>query len=213
MEARTVVFAEFDCTRFVREKNMAQDNYDKKYTDPDLRREVKEEIRQSDKGGKPGQWSARKSQHLVQEYEKRGGGYKQDKLDKAAKSLEKWSEQDWQTEGGKAEARQDNVTERYLPKEAWDKLSKAEKQEAERTKEEASKQGKQHVEWTLAIQRVMHEIEHKSDDEKPKSNQKHKSNRELSKKELYEQAQDLNIAGRSKMSQDELIEAVRKAKS
>jgi len=33
---------------------------DKKYTDPKLREEVKEEIQQGDKGGAPGQWSARK---------------------------------------------------------------------------------------------------------------------------------------------------------
>jgi hypothetical protein len=31
-----------------------------KYTDPKLRDEVKEDIKQSDKGGAPGQWSARK---------------------------------------------------------------------------------------------------------------------------------------------------------
>ena len=31
-----------------------------KYSDPKLREEVKEEIKQSDKGGAPGQWSARK---------------------------------------------------------------------------------------------------------------------------------------------------------
>jgi hypothetical protein len=31
-----------------------------KYTDPNLRDEIKEEIHNSDKGGKPGQWSARK---------------------------------------------------------------------------------------------------------------------------------------------------------
>lgn len=190
---------------------MAQDNYDKKYTDPDLRREVKEEIKQSDKGGKPGQWSARKSQFLVQEYEKRGGGYKQDKQDKAAKSLEEWSEQDWQTEAGKAQARQVQVTERYLPKEAWDKLTKTERQEAERTKAKASKQGKQHVEWTPAIKRVMHEVEHKSN-QKPKANQKHESNHEPSKQELYEQAQDLNISGRSEMSRDKLTKAIREAK-
>jgi hypothetical protein len=30
------------------------------YTDPDLRQEVKEEVQAGDKGGKPGQWSARK---------------------------------------------------------------------------------------------------------------------------------------------------------
>lgn len=31
-----------------------------KYTDPELRDEVKEEIHKGDKGGAPGQWSARK---------------------------------------------------------------------------------------------------------------------------------------------------------
>jgi hypothetical protein len=31
-----------------------------KYTDPDLRDEIKEEVHASDKGGRPGQWSARK---------------------------------------------------------------------------------------------------------------------------------------------------------
>ena len=31
-----------------------------KYTDPKLRDEVKEEVQQGDKGGAPGQWSARK---------------------------------------------------------------------------------------------------------------------------------------------------------
>lgn len=31
-----------------------------KYSDPKLRDEVKEELKQSDKGGEPGQWSARK---------------------------------------------------------------------------------------------------------------------------------------------------------
>lgn len=36
-----------------------------KYTDPELRDEVKEEIHQSDKGGAPGQWSARKVRDIV----------------------------------------------------------------------------------------------------------------------------------------------------
>lgn len=36
-----------------------------KYTDPELRDEVKEEIHQSDKGGAPGQWSARKVSAIV----------------------------------------------------------------------------------------------------------------------------------------------------
>ena len=42
---------------------------EEKYTDPELRERLKEEIMQSDKGGEPGHWSARKSQLLVREYE------------------------------------------------------------------------------------------------------------------------------------------------
>jgi hypothetical protein len=45
-----------------------------KYTDPELRDEVKEEIHEGDKGGAPGQWSARKAQMMASEYKKRGGG-------------------------------------------------------------------------------------------------------------------------------------------
>jgi hypothetical protein len=37
-----------------------------KYTDPELRQEVKEEIQAGDKGGAPGQWSARKVYHHIQ---------------------------------------------------------------------------------------------------------------------------------------------------
>jgi 23S rRNA C2498 (ribose-2'-O)-methylase RlmM len=37
-----------------------------KYTDPELRQEVKEEIQAGDKGGAPGQWSARKvNNHII----------------------------------------------------------------------------------------------------------------------------------------------------
>jgi hypothetical protein len=39
-----------------------------KYTDPKLRDEVKEEIHNGDKGGAPGQWSARKAQMMAAEY-------------------------------------------------------------------------------------------------------------------------------------------------
>ena len=45
-----------------------------KYTDPDLRDQVKEDVQQGDKGGAPGQWSARKAQMMASEYKKRGGG-------------------------------------------------------------------------------------------------------------------------------------------
>ena len=37
-----------------------------KYADPALRQKVKDEIQQSDKGGEPGQWSARKVRDVLQ---------------------------------------------------------------------------------------------------------------------------------------------------
>ena len=117
---------------------------DEKYTHPDLREEIKEEIKQSDKGGRPGQWSARKSQLLTQEYERRGGGYKGEK-DESQKNLEKWTEEDWQTQEGDAQARSGDETARYLPKEAWENMSDEEKRETEAKKREGSRQGKQHV--------------------------------------------------------------------
>ncbi len=119
-------------------------NYEEKYTDPDLREKIKEEIKGSDKGGRPGQWSARKSQLLTQKYEKRGGGYKGDK-DKSQKNLEKWTDEEWQTQEGDSRARSGDETARYLPKEAWEKLSDDEKRETENKKREGSRQGQQHV--------------------------------------------------------------------
>lgn len=179
---------------------MAKKDYEEKYTRPDLREQIKEDLKASDKGGKPGQWSARKSQLLVQEYEKQGGGYRQNHKDEAAQSLEEWTEQDWQTEGGKARARQAGKTKRYLPKAVWDRLSEAEKREAERTKEQGSQKGEQYVEWPPAVKRAMEEVGYEPEGEP-------------TQQELYEQAQELDIPGRSKMDKDELLAAVNRAEA
>ncbi len=117
---------------------------EEKYTHPDLREEIKEEIQQSDKGGRPGQWSARKSQLLTQEYEKRGGGYTGDK-DEGQKDLEKWTDEEWQTQEGETRARSGGQTARYLPRGAWEKMSDEEKRETEQKKREGSKRGEQYV--------------------------------------------------------------------
>ena len=76
---------------------MAKTSNEDKYTDPELRERIKEEIKATDKGGNKGQWSARKSQLLTQEYEQRGGGYKGDK-DENQKNLKKWTDEEWQTQ-------------------------------------------------------------------------------------------------------------------
>jgi len=69
---------------------------DSKYTNPEKRERIKDRIMAGSKGGKPGQWSARKAQLLAQEYEKAGGGYRGGK-GKSQKSLEKWGKENWST--------------------------------------------------------------------------------------------------------------------
>jgi hypothetical protein len=68
-------------------------------TDPQLWDQVKQDVTDGDKGGKPGQWSARKAQYAVQEYKKRGGGYEGRKS--ADNPLRDWAREDWGTESGK----------------------------------------------------------------------------------------------------------------
>ena len=46
------------------------------YTQPAMRKRLFNKILKGSKGGKPGQWSGRKAQLLVNTYEKKGGGYK-----------------------------------------------------------------------------------------------------------------------------------------
>jgi hypothetical protein len=46
------------------------------YTKPTMRKQVFERIKAGGKGGKPGQWSARKAQMLAKEYKAKGGGYR-----------------------------------------------------------------------------------------------------------------------------------------
>jgi hypothetical protein len=46
------------------------------YTKPELRKRIFNRIKAGSKGGKPGQWSARKAQMLAAAYKKAGGGYR-----------------------------------------------------------------------------------------------------------------------------------------
>ena len=46
------------------------------YTKPAMRKRLFSRIKSGGKGGKPGQWSARKAQMLASAYKKAGGGYK-----------------------------------------------------------------------------------------------------------------------------------------
>jgi hypothetical protein len=46
------------------------------YTKPTMRKRLFTKIKAGTKGGKAGQWSARKAQMLAKEYKDAGGGYK-----------------------------------------------------------------------------------------------------------------------------------------
>jgi hypothetical protein len=104
----------------------------------------------SDKGGRSGQWSARKAQLLAQKYESAGGGYRGGR-DSRQKSLSKWTKEEWGTRSGKPSTQGPKATgERYLPKQAIKKLSAAEYAATTRKKREGTKAGKQFVPNTPA---------------------------------------------------------------
>lgn len=57
-------------------KTKSRVNQSGNYTKPSLRKRIFNRIKAGGKGGRPGQWSARKAQMLASAYKKAGGGYK-----------------------------------------------------------------------------------------------------------------------------------------
>jgi hypothetical protein len=100
-------------------------------------------IKAGSKGGKAGQWSARKAQLATQAYKKAGGGYSGTKT-KSQKSLSKWTKEDWGTKSGKPSTQGKDATgERYLPKKARESLSKKEYAKTSAKKRKDTGAGKQ----------------------------------------------------------------------
>ncbi|MEN0075096.1 MAG: DUF3140 domain-containing protein, partial [Paracraurococcus sp.] len=108
-------------------------------SDPALWDRVKSEITEGDKGGKPGQWSARKAQMAAQEYQRRGGGYLGRKA--ADNHLDAWTDEAWGTRSG-----QDSLEsgERYLPRAARAALSPEEYDRSTAAKRRDLRQGRQY---------------------------------------------------------------------
>ncbi|MDR6789507.1 hypothetical protein J2Y58_002880 [Sphingomonas sp. BE138] len=155
-------------------------------TDPDLWEKVKDEITAGAKGGKQGQWSARKAQMAVAEYKKRGGGYKGGKDDH--NSLHQWTEERWGTKSGH---RSGDTGERYLPKQARDDLTDEEYARTSAKKRADTKKGKQ--------------FSAQPDDvaEKTAAARDHRT-----RDELYAEAKKRDIAGRSTMNKAQLRAAL-----
>ncbi len=169
-----------------------------KKSDPKLWEKVKGEVTDGDKGGKPGQWSARKAQLAVQEYKHEGGAYEGQKS--ADNHLVQWTEEEWGTKSGRKSG---ETGERYLPKEAREALSTSDYARTTRKKRADSAKGKQFsaqprdiAEKTAQHRDTGHETAHQ----------------ELSRAALYEQAKSRDIPGRSRMTKAELARALEKPK-
>ncbi len=114
------------------------------YTKPTLRERIKNKVMAGSKGGKAGQWSARKAQLVAQEYKAKGGGYSGSKSSNQ-KSLSKWTKEDWGTKSGKPSTQGKKATgERYLPKKKRDAMSKKEYAATTRKKRADTAKGKQY---------------------------------------------------------------------
>ena len=115
------------------------------YTNPELRKRILARIRAGSKGGRPGQWSARKAQLLSQAYEKAVCGYSGPKT-KSQQSLSKWTKEEWGTKSGKPSTQGKNATgERYLPKKAIQSMSASQYAATTAAKRRGTAQGKQFV--------------------------------------------------------------------
>jgi len=60
----------------IKKKSKSTVNKAGNYTKPTLRKRIFERVKAGTKGGKAGQWSARKAQLLAKLYKAAGGGYK-----------------------------------------------------------------------------------------------------------------------------------------
>lgn len=157
-------------------------------SDPALWERVKHEVTQGDKGGNPGEWSARKAQMAVQRYKAEGGGYKGRKA--ADNHLAQWTREDWGTKSGKASKQ---TGERYLPQHTREALSDEEYARTSGKKRADTAEGKQHSAQPS-------DIAAKTADARLA---------DLPRNELMKRAAQRNIAGRSRMKKADLIAALR----
>jgi hypothetical protein len=123
-------------------------------TNPKLWESVKKKVTRGSKGGKPGQWSARKAQLSVAEYKKKGGGYAKNSAKRRNTSLSKWTRQKWGTKSGKNSVVCKKATgERYLPKKARNALTDKEYKRTSRKKRKDTKKGVQYSRQPRKISR------------------------------------------------------------
>ena len=158
-------------------------------TDPKLWEKVKKQVTDGDKGGKPGQWSARKAQMATQRYKKQGGHYAGDKT--ADNHLTEWTREEWGTKSGEQSGK---TGERYLPRQAREALSDSEYERTTKKKRADTGKGKQ--------------FSAQPPDVAAKVAQARQAGAATTRAALAKAAARLGVKGRSKMSKAELQQAV-----
>ena len=147
-----------------------------------------EDAEASDKGGRKGQWSARKAQLAVQRYKAAGGGYEGRKS--ADNHLVQWEREEWGTKSGDPSK---DTGERYLPKAVREALTDEEYERTTAKKRADTRAGKQ-------FSAQPEDVAEKAADVRLHG---------LSRAELLKRAAERGIAGRSRMRKAELIDAIR----
>ena len=173
-------------------------------TNPELWDKVKKKVTDGDKGGRPGQWSARKAQLAVADYKKEGGGYRGRK--QANNHLTQWTREEWGTKSGQQSG---ETGERYLPKKARAHLSDAEYARTTRKKQADTRQGRQ-----FSAQPKDIAAKTSGDRDTGRAAATRRSTLDsLPRAELVKRATRLAIPNRGRMRKAELIAALRRAKS
>lgn len=162
-------------------------------TDPKLWDKVKSEVTASDKGGKPGQWSARKAQAATKAYKDAGGGYKGGKS--KDNHLKQWTEEEWDTKSGEKSG---ETGERYLPKKAREAVSDDEYARSTKKKRADSAKGKQFSKQPSDVAKKTASARNSRSEDGGRT-----------KAELLQAARSRKIPGRSSMSKAELEKALR----
>lgn len=158
-----------------------------KKSDPKLWEKVKEEVTEGDKGGKPGQWSARKAQLAVHDYKAEGGEYEGKKT--ADNHLSQWTKEEWGTKSGRESGK---TGERYLPEKAREALSDDEYKRSSEKKRADTRKGRQHSAQPADVARKTAAARHGG----------------ATRESLMQEARKAGIAGRSKMKKAELEAAL-----
>ena len=167
-----------------------------KKSDPKLWEKVKGRVTKSAKGGKPGQWSARKAQLATHDYKEAGGGYEGKKA--PDNHLKQWTDEKWGTKSGKASGK---TGERYLPKKAREKLSNEEYARSTAKKRADSAKGKQFSKQPKDVAAKAAKSRRASSGTQ--------SAKGATKAELMQRAREAGIAGRSKMDKAALARALK----